>query len=110
MSQARPASLGIDVAKAKFDVALLCEGKLSQSTFSMNAQGFTALGLWIHKQGVEQVHACLEATGEYGAALALALACFARLANAAGLAIASSDRLLRSSVTPAFFSPLMNCP
>ena len=37
-------------------------------------------------------------------------ACFARLANAAGLAIASSDRLLRSSVTPAFFRPLMNCP
>src|SRR5262245_51399149 len=37
-------------------------------------------------------------------------ACWASLANAAGLAMASSDRLLRSSVTPAFLSPLMNVP
>ncbi len=44
------------------------------------------------------------------AVLAVALACLARLANAAGLEIASSDRLLRSSVTPAFFRPLMNWP
>src|SRR5258708_31157849 len=73
MRQARPASLGSDVAKATFDVALLCEGKLSQRTCSMNAPGFAAFGLWIHRQGGEQVHACLEATGEYGAALALSL-------------------------------------
>ena len=33
-----------------------------------------------------------------------------RLANAAGLATASSDRLFLSSVTPAPFRPLMNCP
>src|SRR5262249_46319831 len=32
-------------------------------------------------------------------------ACFASDANAAGLDTASSDRLLRSSVTPAFFRP-----
>src|SRR5262245_16816356 len=37
-------------------------------------------------------------------------ACCASLANAVGLAMASSDRLLRSSVTPAFFSPLMSVP
>ena len=44
-----------------------------------------------------------------GAAVFAALfACSASVANAAGLAIASSDRLLRSSVTPAFFRPLMN--
>jgi hypothetical protein len=30
MSQEHPASLGIDVAKAKFDAALLCQGKLAQ--------------------------------------------------------------------------------
>jgi transposase len=74
MNQARQASLGIlgiDVAKAKFDAALLHEGTLSQSTCSMDAQGFAALRTWIHQQGIEQVHACLEATGEYGAALGL---------------------------------------
>lgn len=43
MSQTRPVSLGIDVAKATFDVALLCEEKLTQRTFSMDPEGFAAL-------------------------------------------------------------------
>ena len=51
MSQAHPASLGIDVAKAKFDAALLCEGKLAQRTFAMDPEGFAALGSWIHEHG-----------------------------------------------------------
>jgi hypothetical protein len=63
--------LGIDVAKTKFDAALLCEGKLVQCTCSMDPTGFTELSSWIRKHGIEQVHACLEATGEYGAALGL---------------------------------------
>jgi hypothetical protein len=42
MHQARQASLGIDVAKATFDAALLIEGKRVQGTFSMDAQGFAA--------------------------------------------------------------------
>ena len=37
-------------------------------------------------------------------------AVFASLANDAGDEIASSDRLLRSSVLPAAFSPAMNWP
>ena len=73
MSQVRQASLGIDVAKTTFDAALLCEGKLAQRTFSMDPEGFAALGRWIHEHRVEHAHACLEATGEYGAALALFL-------------------------------------
>ena len=43
MRQTHPASLGIDVAKAKFDAALLCEGKLAQRTFSMDPAGFATL-------------------------------------------------------------------
>src|SRR4029077_13603530 len=46
----------------------------------------------------------------FAAVLAAPFACLARLAKAAGLAIASSDRLLRSSVTPAFLRPLISCP
>ncbi len=61
------------MAKAKFDAALLWEGKRAQRTFPMDPAGFTALDGWIREHGVEQVHACLEATGAYGAALALAL-------------------------------------
>src|SRR4051794_13546897 len=53
--------------------------------------------------------------GRYACAGALrdalaALACSASVANAEGLAMASSDRLLRSSVTPACLRPLMNWP
>jgi hypothetical protein len=39
------------------------------------------------------------------AIFAAALACFASDANAAGLEIASSERLLRSSAMPASFRP-----
>src|SRR6185295_13273832 len=42
------------------------------------------------------------------AIFAAPLACSASVANAAGLEIASSDRLFRSSVTPAFFKPLIS--
>jgi transposase len=73
MSQTHPAILGIDVAKAKFDAAMLYEEKLAQRTFAMDPEGFATLSSWIHQRGIEQVHACLEATGEYGAAVALFL-------------------------------------
>lgn len=52
MSQTHPASLGIDVAKATFDAALLWEGKRAQRTFPMNPAGFTALDGWIHEPGL----------------------------------------------------------
>jgi transposase len=99
MSQAHQASLGIDVAKAKFDAALLSEGKLAKRTFSMDSTGFTALGLWLHQQGVERVHACLEATGEYGAALALVLYeadHLVSIVNPARIAAYAKSRLART--------------
>jgi transposase len=99
MSQVRPASVGIDVAKAKFDAALLSEGKLTQRTFSMDPAGFAALGSWIRQHGVEQVHACLEATGEYGAALALSLyesGHLVSMVNPARIAAYAKSRLART--------------
>jgi transposase len=99
MSQARRASLGIDVAKAKFDAALLGEGKLAQRTFSMDPAGFAALESWIGEHGVEQVHACLEATGEYGAALALFLyesGHLVSIVNPARIAAYAKSRLART--------------
>ena len=59
MRQTPPASLGIEVAKAKFDAAVLRDGKLAQRTFAMDPAGFAALDRWIQEQEVEQVHACL---------------------------------------------------
>lgn len=58
--------LGIDVAKAKFDVALLRDGKLKFKTFANADVGFAGLRDWLQMLGVDQVHACLESTGSYG--------------------------------------------
>ena len=58
--------LGIDVAKAKFDVALLRDGKLKFKAFANTDVGFAGLRDWLQAAGVDQIHACLEATGPYG--------------------------------------------
>ncbi|HET6671293.1 MAG TPA: IS110 family transposase [Pyrinomonadaceae bacterium] len=67
-------NLGIDIAKLKFNVCLLhLNGKLKHKVFSNTAAGFEQLSSWLLRQGSEQVHACLEATGTYGEALSLYL-------------------------------------
>ena len=68
------AVLGIDVAKLKFDVCLINRsGKLKHKIFANMAAGFHQLAAWLTKQGAQRVHACMEATGAYGEALALHL-------------------------------------
>jgi transposase len=65
------AVLGIDIAKAKFVVALLTpDGKLRRKSCSNTVTGFAELGGWLQRHHVTHVHACLEATGTYGEALA----------------------------------------
>jgi transposase len=65
--------LGIDVAKQKFDVALLSDGKTKHKTCKNSTEGFEILMVWLEKKGVQKVHACLEATGNYGEDLAIYL-------------------------------------
>jgi len=66
--------LGIDIAKLKFNVCLLAtSGKLNHKVFPNTVAGFQQLTAWLVKQGVPRVHACMEATGTYGEALALHL-------------------------------------
>jgi transposase len=65
--------LGIDIAKQKFDAALLLEGKIKNKTCKNSAEGFESLISWLEKQGIQKVHACLEATGDYGEDLAIYL-------------------------------------
>lgn len=63
--------IGIDISKLKFDLCLLRDnGKLKHKVLPNNAAGFLQLSAWLDKQKVEGVHACLEATGTYGEALA----------------------------------------
>src|SRR5437764_14242628 len=67
-------ALGIDISKLKFNVCLINEnGKLKHKVFPNTATGFQQLGEWLSKQGIERVHACLEATGTYSEAVALSL-------------------------------------
>lgn len=66
--------IGIDISKLKLDLCLLRENdKLKHKVFPNSACGFLQLSAWLQKQKVERVHACLEATGTYGEALALYL-------------------------------------
>jgi transposase len=65
--------LGIDIAKQKFDVALLVDGKTKHKTCKNSTEGFNTLVIWLEKQGVQKVHACMEATGNYGEDLAVYL-------------------------------------
>jgi transposase len=63
--------LGIDISKRKFDVCLVRDGgKLRHRVFPNTPAGFAQLSAWLSRHGVERAHACLEATGTYGEALA----------------------------------------
>lgn len=69
--------LGVDISKAKFDVALLVDGKRYRSkVFTNGAMGFRAFLEWIGANvdgALANVHICMEATGVYHEGLALFL-------------------------------------
>jgi transposase len=66
--------LGIDVSKAKLDVALLlANDKLKSKVVANNVQGFQTLLQWLANHVPDagaSVHFCMEATGSYHEALA----------------------------------------
>ena len=70
--------LGVDVSKAKLDVALLLSNdKFKSKVFANNATGFKALVQWLHglmvtttAGALDSVHVCMESTGSYHEALA----------------------------------------
>jgi transposase len=66
-------TLGIDLAKDKFDVAFLHHTRFVHKTFSNTVEGITQLLDWLKVQGPPQVHACLEATGTFGDDVAVKL-------------------------------------
>ena len=66
--------LGIDIARRKFDVALRAtagSGAFKFKAFANAVSGFEALAAWLAAQGIETVHAVMEATGSDGEALAV---------------------------------------
>jgi transposase len=98
-------ALGIDIAKLKFNVCLInLSGKLRHKVFPNNATGFEQLTHWLTKQGVEQVHACLEATGAYSEPLALYLHAAGQrvsLINPAAVKAFAQSRLSRTKTDKA---------
>ncbi len=65
--------LGIDIGKQKFEVLLLVNGKAKSKSVKNSKEGFAILSQWLNKHGAGLVHACMEATGNYGDELALYL-------------------------------------
>jgi transposase len=66
--------LGLDISKSKFNACLIrAGGKLRHKVFPNTASGFSQLCDWLGGQGVGRAHACMEATGTYGDALAASL-------------------------------------
>lgn len=63
--------LGIDISKSKFHVCLLLpNGKTRPKVFANTPEGHQELLDWLRKFDVNKTHACMEATGSYGLALA----------------------------------------
>lgn len=63
-------AVGLDVSKAKLDVALYREGQYQLATFSNDAKGHRRLLNWLTKRRAKGCAVCLEATGRYGEAVA----------------------------------------
>jgi transposase len=57
--------VGIDIAKAKFDVARLAEGKYRHKTFPNTPEGFALFVAWLAGFGEATPPICMEATGAY---------------------------------------------
>ncbi len=65
--------LGIDISKRQFDVALLLGERLRQAVFPNTEAGFKELLAWLAKHRPSPdapLHACMEATGNWGLDLA----------------------------------------
>lgn len=62
--------LGIDVAKETLDIALSDGVHLNHGQFSNDQKGHEQLEMWLRKRTDSSVHVCMEATGQYGDAVA----------------------------------------
>lgn len=70
MSKSQPAYLGIDISKLTFDVYLIMGELHTHAVFANKPECFAKLQTWLNNRGVDLLHACMEATGVYGQALA----------------------------------------
>lgn len=92
--------LGIDIAKDKLDCALLVGPAVHRKTILNDEKGFADLDAWLSGLRVQNLHACLEATGRYGLQVALHLAdsacCQVSVVNPALIQAHGRSRLQRN--------------
>jgi len=62
--------LGIDVSKDTLDLVLLTDQGDSHKVMDNNPEGYKRLDKWLVSHHVDKLHACLEATGQYGEGVA----------------------------------------
>lgn len=62
--------IGIDVSKHTLDIVLLQDDRAKYLKIDNKLEGFKLLEKWLRKHGCHEVHACMEATGQYGYAAA----------------------------------------
>lgn len=68
--------VGVDMAKSKFDVAVLGDrGKIKSHVFDNSVKGFEALIAWLRQRGCDPAltQVCMEATGPYSEAVSTTL-------------------------------------
>ncbi|MGG7955150.1 transposase [Klebsiella aerogenes] len=61
------------ISTKKFDVAELCDGNYRCKAYANTPAGFLALYKWLNAEAKQDIHVCLEATGNYGTSLATCL-------------------------------------
>jgi len=66
--------LGLDIAKARFEACLIAAGGQHHASFPNTESGFEQLAAWLARHrpaaAIELLHACMEATGNWGLDLA----------------------------------------
>jgi transposase len=98
------AVLGIDVAKETLVVALLGSATPRKRSFPNTPAGHQELLTWLSKQHLSEIQACLEATGNYGEAIAEALheaGYWVSVVNPARIAAYAKSRLARNKTDAA---------
>jgi transposase len=98
------AYLGIDIAKRKFDVALMRpDRKIRAKAIPNTPTGHRELLTWLARHHDGPIHGCMEATGTYGTALAEALVDAGHIVsvvNPAAIEAYGRSRLSRTKTDP----------
>ena len=104
MSDAAFISVGVDIAKKKFDAARLQDGKYRHKVFDNTPQGFAAFLTWLTDLGPAPIRVTMEATGAYSVPLAEFLAnhgLWVSVVNPAQIKAFAKSELCRAKTDPA---------